>query len=170
MRHVAIGCALLLTAAAAHAQQKRPLVPEDLYRLRAASDVSVSPDGNWVVYVQTSIDSTSNRYVRDLWTVRTDGSARRRLTWTPQSNEGAPVFSPDGKLVAFVARREGDERAAEIYVLPFTEPGEARRVTAIARGTSRPVWSPDGSRIAFVVSDSVRADTARPAAPLSRRQ
>ena len=154
--------ALLLTAAAssAGAQQKRALVPEDLYRLKTASDVVVSPDGRWVVYVQTSIDSAGNRYVRDLYAARSDGSARRRLTWTPQSSEGSPSFSPDGKLLAFVARREGDERAAEIYVLPFTEPGEARRLTAIARGVSRPVWSPDGTRIAFTVSDSLAADTA----------
>ncbi|HEX6064045.1 MAG TPA: hypothetical protein VFZ04_07460, partial [Longimicrobiales bacterium] len=144
----------------AYAQQKRALVPEDLYRLKTASDVVVSPDGRWVVYVQTSIDSAGNRYVRDLYAARSDGSARRRLTWTPQSGEGSPSFSPDGRLLAFVARREGDERAAEIYVLPFTEPGEARRVTAVARGVSRPVWSPDGTRIAFTVSDSLAGDSA----------
>lgn len=163
------GVLLIVTAGQLHAQ-KRPLVPEDLYRLRTASDVTVSPDGKWVVYVQTSIDSASNRYVRDLWAARTDDATPRRLTWTPQSNESAPAFSPDGRLLAFVARREGDERAAEIYVLPFSEPGEARRVTSIARGTSRPVWSPDGSRIAFVVSDSVPADTTRPKTPMSRSE
>ncbi len=151
---------LAIFASTADAQQKRPLVPEDLYRLKTASDVVVSPDGRWVVYVQTSIDSVGNRYIRDLYAARSDGSARRRLTWTPQSSEGSPAFSPDGRLLAFVARREGDERAAEIYVLPFTEPGEARRVTAVARGVSRPVWSPDGTRIAFTVGDSLPADTA----------
>jgi dipeptidyl aminopeptidase/acylaminoacyl peptidase len=143
------------------AQQKRALVPEDLYRMRTAGDVVVSPDGRWVVYVQTAVDSPSNRYVRDLYAARSDGSATRRLTYTPQSNEGSPSFSPDGRYLAFTARREGDERAAEIYILPFTEPGEARRVTQLARGTSRPVWSPDGSRIAFTVNDSTAADTTK---------
>ena len=162
-QRIATFCLLLLATSLSTlaAQQKRPLVPEDLYRLKAASDVSVSPDGRWVVYVQTSIDSAANRYVRDLYAARSDGSARRRLTWTPQSSEGSPVFSPDGRFVAFVARREGDERAAEIYVLPFTEPGEARRVTKIMRGVSRPVWSPDGTRLAFTVSDSLPVDTTQ---------
>ena len=159
LRLTMLAALLAIFAATADAQQKRPLVPEDLYRLKTASDVVVSPDGRWVVYVQTSIDSAGNRYVRDLYAARNDGSARRRLTWTPQSSEGSPTFSPDGRHLAFVARREGDERAAEIYVLPFTEPGEARRVTAIARGVSRPIWSPDGTRIAFTVSDSLPADT-----------
>lgn len=145
----------------AKAQQKRPITPRDLYRLRVASDVTVSPDGKSVVFVQTSIDSAGNRYVRDLWTASADGTTKRRLTWTPQSSEGSPVFSPDGKSLAFVAKREGDERAAEIYVLPFSEPGEARRVTSIARGVSSPVWSPDGKRLAFTVSDSVKADSTR---------
>jgi dipeptidyl aminopeptidase/acylaminoacyl peptidase len=156
------------SAASAPAQQKRALVPEDLYRLRNATDVTLSPDGRWVVFVQTSVDSAANRYVRDLYAARSDGSAQRRLTYTPQSNEGAPAFSPDGRFLAFVARREGDERAAEIYVLPFTEPGEARRVTTIARGTSRPVWSPDGARIAFTVNDSIPADTTRAKKPQTR--
>ncbi len=156
---------LALPVCALQAQQKRPIVPEDLYRLRSASDATLSPDGRWVVYVQTSIDSAQNRYVRDLYAAAVDGSSKRRLTWTPQSNEGSPAFSPDGRHLAFVARREGDERAAEIYVLPFTEPGEARRVTALAKGTQRPVWSPDGTRIAFVVNDSVRVDTTKPKTP-----
>ncbi|HEY0672821.1 MAG TPA: S9 family peptidase [Longimicrobiales bacterium] len=152
--------ALVGTSIAPATAQKRPLTPEDLYRLKTASDVTVSPDGRWVVFVLTSIDSAGNRYVRDLYGARTGGGAPRRLTWTPQSNEALPVFSPDGRFVAFVARREGDERAAEIYVLPFTEPGEARRITKIMRGVSRPVWSPDGRRIAFTVSDSLPRDTA----------
>jgi dipeptidyl aminopeptidase/acylaminoacyl peptidase len=160
IRHcAAVAFLVALPLAGAFAQQKRPLVPEDLYRFRTASDLTVSPDGKWIVYVQTSVDSAKNRYVRDLYATTSDGATQRRLTWTPESNEGAPVFSPDGRQVAFVARREGDERAAEIYVLPFTEPGEARRVTTLARGTSRPAWSPDGTRLAFTVRDSVRIDT-----------
>lgn len=150
---------LIATSIAPAIAQKRPLTPEDLYRLKTASDVTVSPDGRWVVFVLTSIDSAGNRYVRDLYGARTSGGAPRRLTWTPQSSETLPVFSPDGRFIAFVARREGDERAAEIYVLPFTEPGEARRITKIMRGVSRPVWSPDGRRIAFTVSDSLPRDT-----------
>jgi dipeptidyl aminopeptidase/acylaminoacyl peptidase len=169
LRTVELFLLLFVTSAAsAAAQQKRALVPEDLYRLRNASDVTLSPDGQWAVFVQTSIDSAANRYVRDLYAARTDGSAQRRLTYTPQSNEGTPAFSPDGRFLAFVARREGDERAAEIYVLPFTEPGEARRVTTIARGTSRPIWSPDGARIAFTVNDSVPADTTKAKKPQTR--
>lgn len=161
------------------AQQKRPLVPEDLYRLKTATDATVSPDGRWVVYVQSTVDSAKNRYSRDLWAAAGDGTSRRRLTWTPESNESAPVFSPDGRYIAFLTSREGDERFAQVYVLPFDRPGEARRVTAQARGTSRPVWSPDGTKLAYTASltaderkkDEAKtpADTTKPTAPLNTR-
>lgn len=164
---------LALGAASPLPAQKRTIVPEDLYLLRTASNATLSPDGRWVVYVQTSIDSVRNRYIRDLYAARTSGGGIRRLTYTPESSEGSPVFSPDGRQLAFVARREGDERGAEIYLLPFAEPGEARRVTTVAQGVSEPVFSPDGTRLAFTVNmpeDTMHADTvaSRPKAPMSR--
>ena len=177
MRYIVLALTIAIPGAL-HAQ-KRPLVPEDLYRLKVAADATVSPDGRWVVYVRTSVDSAKNRYVRDLWVAPSAGGAERQLTFTPESNEGSPTFSPDGRWLAFVTRREGDE-GAQIYVLPFTQPGEARRVTAQARGAARPMWSPDGTKLAYSASlspeerekeDGAAADTTKKeGAALTRRE
>ncbi len=150
--------ALVVTAAvvwsvvpALRAQGKRPLVAEDLYRLQLASGVTVSPDGRWVAYRVAGADSADNVYRSDLWLSASDGSVHRRLTWTLEAGESEPTFSPDGRHLAFVSRRQDDE-TSQIYVLRLDGGGEARPVTRLETGAFSPVWSPDGRRIAFYSS------------------
>ena len=46
---------------------KRPLRPADIYRLPALSDPQVSPDGKWVSYTMTTIDSLKDSRNSDIW-------------------------------------------------------------------------------------------------------
>ena len=79
----------------------------------------------------------------DLWVVPAGGGIARRLT----SNLGEasrPWFSPDGKLLAFVGREEGQ---SEIYVMP-AEGGPARRLTFMSGSLCLTAgWTPDGKVI-----------------------
>ena len=150
MRMLSLALLLALAAAPAAAQEKRPLTALDLYHLRTASGVAVSPDGRRVAYVVTQVDSAENRYRRDLWISAADGSGTRRLTWTGSAALGSPVFSPDGRHLAFTAARAGGR--AQVWVLPLAEGGEAWPLTDLPTSASNPVWSPRGDRIAFTSS------------------
>jgi len=53
----------------------------------------------------------------DLWLLDVASGASRRLT-ANKASDTSPAFSPDGKRLAFLSKREGDA-AAQIYVLPL---------------------------------------------------
>ena len=56
-----------------------------------------------------------------------------------------PVFSPDGKRIAFASNRDGN---SEIYVMNVDGSG-IRRLTNHPAGEVAPAWNPTGTQIAF---------------------
>lgn len=64
----------------------------------------------------------------------------------------SPAWSPDGRLIAFVANRNSDwdvSRISDVWTIPATS-GEARRLTDGAGSWGHPAWSPDGSALAML--------------------
>ena len=64
-----------------------------------------------------------------------------------------PVFSPDGKQIAFMSARDGNP---EIYAMNI-DGSNLRRLTNSPVGESSPTWSPSGSQIAFTSDRSGKA-------------
>lgn len=159
LRSIAALCLLLLSAHAAADTGKRPITHEDLWLFKRLSTPALSPDGSQAVVAVTTPAYDPAKVRSDLWIVATDGrSPPRQLTFGPEP-EATPVFSPDGRRIAFSAKR-ADDSVAQIYVIDLGG-GEARRVTAISTGARSPRFSPDGNRIGFV--SSVFPDTANDA-------
>ena len=131
---------------------------------------ALSPDGRWAVFSVTEPSYEESATVSDLWIVPTDGSAPARRLTSTKGGEGGAAWSPDGRKIAFSARREGDE-AAQIYVLDVAQGGEAQRVTALSTGAGAPRWRPDGGAILFASSiyPGAATDSANRAEAAARR-
>ena len=126
---------------------RRGMTPEDITRIRWISEARMSPDGQRVAFVVTTLSEERDQYLSNIWMVATDGTAPRRLT-NGDKRDLAPRWSPDGTRLAFVSERQ-DQKRPQLYVMPL-DGGEAARLTELAHGVSDPVWSPDGMGLAFV--------------------
>ena len=83
-------------------------------------------------------------YANDLWVADVDGSGVRRLTAHPGVESG-PRFSPDGTLVAFTGRYEGN---TDVYVVPAAG-GVPKRLTYHPGDDVALGFTPDGKSVLF---------------------
>src|SRR6266568_1699094 len=138
----------------------RNITIEDLYQFKQVSRPRISPDGQRVAFVVTTIDERKQEYHSSIWIAATDGGEAKRFTGGA-SNAQNPNWSPDGRWLAFVTDREGEpairdqteqkkqgKAKSQIWLIP-TDGGEARQLTFMQHGASNPVWSPDSKQIVF---------------------
>ena len=101
----------------------RPMVPEDLFRIRFVSDPQLHPDARRVAFVVTTLSEARDEYLSTIWVVDVDGGEPRPFTRGPR-RDTAPRWSPDGRWLAFVSEREKKGKG-QLHVMP-ADGGEAR--------------------------------------------
>lgn len=129
--------------------QKKAIVIDDQFKLQDVGDPELSADGEWVVYTLTTWDIAADRRNTDLWKIKFDGTGQSQLTFTPDSNENAPKWSPDGRYISFLSSRKGPAKGNQVWLLEVGG-GEARQLTAVKGGVTAYEWAPDGKRLALV--------------------
>ena len=137
--------------------------PSDLLAIAVPEQPVLSPDATAVAYVLRTGDLETDRTVRSLWRVGTDGGAPTRLT--PGPADTSPSWSPDGRSIAFL--RAENDGPAQIWLMPAE--GEPRQLTFLPLGAGTPVWSPDGVTIAFAALVDTRAVAGEDEATRARR-
>jgi len=103
-----------------------------------------SRDGKFV-----AVNRLSAKTSWDVWIVPMDGSAKPFAFVESPSTDVVPVFSPDGRYIAYMANETG---RMEVYVQQFPGPGGKWQVSAT--GGLEPHWSADGKQIYFRSLDS----------------
>jgi len=139
-------CASFHAALAADAPKKRPITLDDLAKLQRVGSPAVSPDGEWVAYTVSQIDTKEDKSQSHLWMVKWDGSADMQLTY---DKEGAssPRFSPDGKYISFLSSRPGPAKGSQVWGMD-RRGGEAQQLTGITdQEIEDYAWSPDGKKL-----------------------
>ena len=154
---LSLAAAVLMLGATAgvRTQSPRPMSIVDLLNVPRLSDPQLSPGGKDVVYTRADADWKVGRRVSHIWRSPIDGGQPVQLT-SGADGESGPRWSPDGRTIAFTAKR-GDDEFAQIYLLPL-DGGEARQLTKHASGVSELTWSPDGTALYFKAAEPKTAD------------
>jgi dipeptidyl aminopeptidase/acylaminoacyl peptidase len=142
-------------AASVRAQSPRPMGIVDLLSLPRLTEPQLSPDGRDVVFTRSDADWKSGRRVSHVWRARLDSGQPVQLTHGVE-NETSPRWSPDGRTIAFIAKR-GDNEFAQIYLLAV-DGGEARQLTTHGSAVSDITWTPDGASLYFTAPEPKTAD------------
>ena len=128
------------------------------------TEADIAPDGKRAVFAARG----------DVFTVPAKEGATRNLTLTPGIRESKVAWSPDGRWIAFVSDRTGED---EIYITPQDGMGNVelgkepeskdksaakdhgkdveQQITSGYKGFKfQPVWSPDSKKIAWGDKDT----------------
>ena len=145
--------ALLLALAAASPAAARPLTLDDLTRLRSVTEVDVAPDGRRVAFV---LSVPRDPYDDD------DGPPWAELHVATGAHESRPFvagevrvsavrFTPDGKAITYLAKRDGDEHDA-LWSIPV-DGGESRKLASFDTDIKSYSIDARGGRVALLAED-----------------
>ena len=141
---------ILLLAFSLAARAAETFTPHHIARLRAVTTAAVSPDGSEVAYLlsvprKPMVDDDGPAWT-ELHVVNARGESRPFITG--KVNVGDVAWTPDGKGISYLAKRDKDEQKA-LYVIPLAG-GESRKAVAHETDIGGYSWSADGKRVAFL--------------------
>jgi Tol biopolymer transport system component/C-terminal processing protease CtpA/Prc len=129
-RPLLLASACLLAAAPMSGQR----APDVIEPLASFAEPAISPDRSEIAFVSGG----------DIWTVKSEGGEARLLV-SHTANESRPIYSPDGRSLAFVSDRTG---GGDIYVLTLAS-GILRQLTFDDGLERLDSWSRDGRWLYF---------------------
>ena len=139
-----VALALLPLGAAGEQQAGKRLTTETFFDMETVGAPNISPDGKQVIFTRGWVDRINDRPQSNVWLTDIDAKRVRHLSlgnW----RDSSPVWSPDGRKIAFLSDRDGTN---QVYVM-WVDTREVAQLTHLERGASGLAWAPDGKRLAF---------------------
>jgi Tol biopolymer transport system component len=118
-------------------KKREDAAPPDSFR-----NLALSPDGTRMALERTENNSSN----WDLWVREFRTAITTRLTFDP-AEDTIPVWSPDGKMIAFSSNREGG--TFQIYRKPASGAGTEERLTEGGDAKTVLDWSRDGKYLVY---------------------
>ncbi|MBN2571805.1 MAG: S9 family peptidase [Ignavibacteriales bacterium] len=126
--------------------------------LGSANDYSISPDGNEVAFTMNTSDFLASSTDNDVFTLNLiDKNTKPKKISTSKGNDNQPVYSPDGKYIAFCSmQREGFEADKQSIVVYNRTTGELINKTAdLNISAGQIVWSPCSKYVYYTANNKV---------------
>ena len=123
-----------------------------------------SPDSQWISFSSNrTADADANRN-SDVFVVATKAGQTPRAVASDPRSASSPVFSPDGRTIAFIAG--GDPKdlwygPGHVAVVPVAGGPAVALTASLDRDVSQPRFSPDGKWIYFLLEDGGNSHLAR---------
>jgi Tol biopolymer transport system component/DNA-binding winged helix-turn-helix (wHTH) protein len=109
---------------------------------------SVSPDASQIVFLKGAAVAEVGQ---EIWLMRADGSDQRKLMSFPEGGFGSPVWSPDGRWIAYLRFKPGPYTEEDWIELFNLEQGTKKVVLSVPHLSGWGlIWLPDG-RLVYVV-------------------
>jgi dipeptidyl aminopeptidase/acylaminoacyl peptidase len=123
------------------------------------NDYALSPDGKWLALSFKKPMGSQEAWStnEDIWLAPTDGSAPpRAISADNPARDSNPVFSPDGKSIAWLAMKRPGYESDRYRVVVFDRAAETARTLTEAwdRSPGSLAWSRGGERL-FVTADDL---------------
>jgi dipeptidyl aminopeptidase/acylaminoacyl peptidase len=156
-RRFVLTCLLLLFAVTSASAQNDVLTPHHVGKMRVVTEAVISPSGEHAAYVlSVPRDLTKEKDGAswgELHVVDVKGNNKPFITGPV--NVASLAWTPDGKEIAFLAKRDKDD-ARSLYVI-LLGGGEARKLVSHATDIQGFSFSGDGSQVAFLAAEPVPA-------------
>ena len=152
----------LLAVTAATPAMARPMTPEDVLKVKDVTDVSVSPLGTGIAIGVSQLPDISSgakngTSERQLRVATAAGNVQDFLP--ADMHVSAIQYSPDGRMISFLWKPDGDDAKRGLYAIPVNGGGH-RKLTAVSDGNiTGYVWGPDSRTVYLMAAPA--ADKAR---------
>lgn len=157
--HLFIFSCLLPFALFAQSPLLRNLQPNDVYRISNMGAPKISPEGSWILYNLSTVDSIKDKFTAKLFMVSADGKETVKLTEQTKSASNYN-WSPDGKYISFLATGAVEEEGSQFFLMD-RRGGEPIQVSHIKGEVDSYKWFQNGKKVLFEIKDFNYADTAK---------
>ena len=147
---------------AAEGGTPKDLTPGDAdappFSLGGPDDYAFSPDGKELCFVRNSDRDESISTNSDLFAVAVDGKAAPRKLTTNPAADNSPLYSPDGKFIAFRAQSRAGFESDRWRLMIYDRNSSATK--SLTDGLDQQVesfqWTPDSKGLVLIAGDKAR--------------